>query len=473
MKIVFVQPSFSLDARYGDLSEAGGVEPPFGLCYLAAVTRKMGGDTSIVDAEALGIGFEATKEAILKQKPDIVGITATTPAIYTAGILARQLKEVNPSINVLVGGCHISAIPQETMIENPSFDIGVLGEGERTIERLMNWFKDRRGELGKIPGIIFRNERGELVKTGSAEMIQNLDELPFPAFDMLPDLTKNYHVPAQSLSEAPCLSIITSRGCMGKCTFCDLTITGRKPRANSAEYTYELIRHMIKKYGARSIFFEDDNFLLFRKRLNKLGEMMRKDNLKIPWASTARVDIVDYETLKMARDMGCWQVLYGVETGSQKILDFYQKNITLEQTMKAVQVTRRAGLKSKGFIMMGSPLETEETLQETVDFLKVLPLDDISITFFAPYPGSPVYGEVEKYGTFEKNWEKMSSFNIVYLPHGLNEETLRRYEKLAYRGFYFRPSVILSYLARVKSVPQLMRYVKGGVALIKHAVQPR
>lgn len=474
-----IQTALSLTVRYGDLAQAGGIEPPFGLCYLAAVLRRNHYDVSIIDAQALCIENDEIVKEVLRLKPDVVGITATTPAIVVAYQLSKKIKEKRSNTIIIIGGCHISALPEETMQQFDDFDIGIVGEAEATIIPLMdeidhairrNQLEDLHFNLKKIDGLVLRNNNKEIVRTNSARTIDHLDDIPFPAFDLLPSLAKHYRIPTQSVNRLPAISLITSRGCTGRCTFCDLTITGRKPRAHSAEYTFELMRWVNKEFGIRTVMFEDDNFLVFHKRLKKLGDYLRKEKLDLSWSCTARVDMVNMEILTLAKSLGCWQILYGLETGSQMILDFYSKKITIHKIKKTINDTRKAGLKSKAFLMMGNPLETIESLEATIELVTSIPLDDISITFFTPYPGSPIYNMgVEQYGHFDQDWSKMSSFDIVFVPTGLNEKDLIKYQKKAYRKFYLRWSVLYDYLKRIDSMTQLKELLWSGIFLMQYA----
>ena len=480
MKILFIQPTLTMGSRYGDLEQAGGIEPPFGICYLAAILRQNHFEISIIDAQALGIGIDETVEQVLDFNPDIVGITATTPAIFVANHLSKKIKEKLPNIIIIIGGCHISALPEETMQQCPFFDIGVIGEAEKSIVPLVKTIQEAlfqknqtsiSQKLKHLKGIIFRNENGLLIKTDPCPRVTDLDDIPFPAFDLLPCLSEHYRVPTQSVDRYPAISLITSRGCVGRCTFCDLTITGRRPRAHSAEYTFELIRWVSSQFGIKSIMFEDDNFLMFHRRLRSLGEYFKTERLNVSWSCTARVDLVNQEILTLAKSLNCWQILYGLETGSQKILDFYKKNISIHRIRKTIHDTHRAKLRSKAFLMMGNPLETEETLNETIRLITSIPLNDISITFFTPYPGSPIYNtDLDEYGRFERNWSRMSSFDIVFIPNGLTKEDLIRYQKKAYRAFYLRVPVFYDYLNRIKNKRQLKELLASGLSLARYAL---
>ncbi len=465
--IVFVHPPLSLQKRYGTLAQAGYTEPPFGLCYLAAVARQRGLPTSIVDAQALNLGLSETVDAIMAATPDYVGLTVTTQLVLSAATVATEIKKRNPKITVMVGGAHITALPGETLREYPCFDFAVIGEGEQTLIELLDAL-ETGGDLHKVDGLAFRQNDNQVTLTGKRAMIKDLDTLPFPAFDLLPRMGEYYRIATQSVNRLPALSLITSRGCTGQCTFCDTSVHGHVPRAHSAEYVARLMTTLSREYGARSIFFDDDNFLIFKPRLKKLVEILKNQKLDLTWSCMGRVNMVDAELLELARSGGCWQVMYGIETASQPILDLYRKGITTEQVEKAVRITKQAGLKTKGFIMFGNPLETRESIRTTIDFIKRIPLDDVSISFFTPFPGSSIYPEVEKYGKFDREWSKMSCFDIVFVPRGLTEAELRRWVRTALRQFYFRPRILLSYLSRFNSWAQFRALLSSGITLLRY-----
>ena len=465
--IVFVHPPLSLQKRYGTLAQAGYTEPPFGLCYLAAVTRQLGLKTSIVDAQALNLDFQETINAIMAYSPDYVGITVTTQLVISAATVAEELKIQDPKISLIVGGAHITALTKETLEEYPCFDFGVFGEGEQTLTELLKALETNT-DLKQVDGLAFRQSPNSVLLTGKRAPIKDLDELPFPAFDLLPRMGEHYRIATQSVNRLPALSLITSRGCPGKCTFCDTSVHGHIPRAHSAEYVARLMTVMSKEYGAKSIFFDDDNFLIFKPRLKKLVEILKSQKLDLTWSCMGRVNMVDTEMLELAKSCGCWQVIYGIETASQPLLDFYQKGITLEQVENAIKITKKVGLNTKGFIMFGNPLETRESLRMTIDFTKRIDLDDVSIAFFTPFPGSAIYNEVEKYGKFDRDWAKMSCFDIVFVPNGFTEAELRKWVKTAYRQFYFRPRIIFSYLSRLTSWAQFKALLSSGLTLLRY-----
>jgi radical SAM superfamily enzyme YgiQ (UPF0313 family) len=419
--------------------------------------RKEGFEVSIIDAQACGLALNGVLNLIKSIKPNYVGITASTMAINSATQLAGAVKTLDSKIKIIIGGCHVSALPEEAFKKNRCFDIGVIGEGEDTIRELI-FALDNDKNLEIVKGIIVREDGGFYISEPRPR-IKNIDDLPYPAFDLLPDIKQFYRLPIQSLTDKYSFSLITSRGCSGRCSFCDKKVFGNYISMHSAEYITDMICVLNKKYKITNILFEDDNFMFSKPRLEKLANLINKRKLKIRWASLARIDSIDKDILKIAKDGGCWQIAYGIESGSQRILDFYKKGITLEQVRSVIELTKKLGLKVKCFFMWGNPTEDKNSIKETVSFIKTLNIDDISVTFFTPYPGSEIWPNIEPYGNLDRGWQKMSCFELVFKPHSLDYKYLIKTRKGILRYFYLRPKIIISYLMRIRSAKQLRELI--------------
>jgi radical SAM superfamily enzyme YgiQ (UPF0313 family) len=465
-KILFLNPPLSPAQRYGALSAAGALEPPLGLAYLAAIARQTGWDTQIMDAQASGLGIDQVVPLILAYEPCQLAITISTMSLPASVRLASLVKAADPSVRIIVGGSHVSACPEATLRENLCFDVGIVGEGERTLAELL-LAAQKQGGLSVIDGIVYR--QGEnIVRTAPRARIDDLDQLPMPAFDLLPDMPRHYRPAAQSLRSLPAVSLVTSRGCPGRCLFCDRKTFGNKVRMHGAAYIADMMERLIKDFGIKGFFFEDDNFMLSEERLVSFAAALRKRRIKTSWSALSRIDTISAEKLRVAKSCGCWQVLFGIESGSQVILDLYRKGITIGQVRKAVALTKRQGLHAKGFFMLGNPLESHATLRETRELIMSLPLDDISIAYFTPYPGSEVWEMAGAYGEFNKDWDKFTCFDPVFVPHGLTREVLSGFQKEVYAAFYSRADVIMSYVSRLRSWAQAFELVKSYCSFKAH-----
>lgn len=471
-EIIFTRPTLSLEDEYGHLRKVGSIEMPNGLCWVAASTRKAGYKTEIIDAHAMRLSNEKLADLIINKNPKYVGISANTINIYSAADLAKKVKNLNPKIKIIVGGPHITAVSVETMRRFPEIDIGVIGEGEVTIIDLLNAM-EKKDELKKVKGIVYRRGK-KIIVTERREFIKNLDDLPLPAFDLLPDFKKYYKPPAWSLHRKTSALLITSRGCSAQCTFCDRAVFGNVCRAHSAKYVMKIIRKLYKKYGVRHLRLNEDNLLLFRKRLEEICNAIIKEKLKISWSCFARVDCVDLEILRLMKKAGCWQISYGIESGEQKILDVEKKNVTLEQIERAVRLTRKVGIRVVGFNMIGHPLETIESMKKTMDFNKRIKVDDFKTEFLIPFPGTELYRTAEKYGTLDRDWRKMGVYKgPVFIPYGLTEELIIKWHKKGLWQFYLQPRVILSYLKQIKSLNDIKTLFLGATVILSTFLEGR
>jgi anaerobic magnesium-protoporphyrin IX monomethyl ester cyclase len=450
--IMFMNPPLSNEERYGVKFKAGGQTPPTGLCLLAGVCREKGYATGIIDCPALNLGPEEAARRILKINPKYLGLTAVTISIYNAADVAKIVKEKNPNIKIILGGPHITTVPQETVDKlGKFFDIAVLGEGERTIIELIEHLEKGK-KLDNVKGIAyFKDNKTKLTITKPREFIENLDELPFPAWDMLPNLAKYYTPPAHTVKRFPAALIVSSRGCPGMCTFCDNKVFGRRLRAYSADYVIRMIKHLQKRYGIKEFQFRDDNFLVFRARTIEICKKIIEQKLDIVWSCTGRVSGIDIEMLRMLKKAGCWQIWYGVESGSDKVLGTIKKNTTQKMIAETINNTKRVGISPCGFFMIGMPSETEEDIKRTIRTLLALPIDEFHMTHLTPFPGSEMYATASSYGYLDDDWRKMSCWKTVFVPNGLSEEKLVYYANLAMKKFYFRPRIVLNYIKKVRS----------------------
>jgi radical SAM superfamily enzyme YgiQ (UPF0313 family) len=469
LDILFVNPPVSQEERYGIKFKAGGQTFQTGLALLGAITREKGYKTAILDATALEFDYDQTVKKIIKLNPKYVGITAVSISIFNAVEIIKRLNKLDSSIKVILGGPHITAVPLETMKRFKEIKIGVLGEGDITILELIKSLEDKK-DLKKINGLVLR-DKDKIILTKSREMLLDLDSLPLPAWDMFPDISKHYCPPAHTVKKFPATILITSRGCPGQCTFCDNKVFGRRIRGYSTDYILKMIKHLKNRYGIKEIQFRDDNFLAFKKRTKELCVKMIKDKINIVWSCAGRIDMIDKETLRLMKKAGCWQIWYGIESGSQKVLDAIKKNITLEKIRKTIKETKKAGISPCGFFMVGMPKETEENILKTIKLLLELPLDEFHMCHLTPLPGSEIYETANSYGYFDNDWKKFSNWKTVFVPKGLTKKKLTFYSNLAFRKFYFRPRIIFQYLTRLRSFHHLKIYFQAFMGLITYISQ--
>ena len=472
--IFLANTPYFLKERYGKLASVGATLPHLGLLMLGAVLRKAGHHVRIVDASAQGLDYEETLEEVKRFKPDIIGLTAVTPSIIRTAKLASMIKEtIWPSVPIIIGGPHFTAVPEQTLMDFPVFDYGVVGEGEKTITELVDTI-GVQGNPSNMPGVAFC-KNGKVIFGPHRQVIKDLDFLPFPAWDFLDGFPYRYHPALFKYKRLPSTHIISARGCPCKCIFCDTSVFSRQIRFHSPEYVLEMIGYLVKRFGIKEIIFEDDQFLIKKERVARICEGILKAKWNISWCCSGRVNSVnDLELLNLMKQSGCWQISYGIESASQKILDFAKKAITINQIENAVRLTNEAGILSKGYFIFGLPYETETTMKDTIKFAKRIPLSDISAFTLTPFPGSEMYDIAEQHGTIDKDFEKMNLLDVVYIPNGLSKEKLLYYQRRFMKEFYLRPRILGNYVGRLIANPlNTFNLLKAFYGFLKHVFKFR
>lgn len=457
---VFSTPPVTLRERYGPLAASGNSTPSLASVLLAAIARDAGYPVGVVDAGAEGLTFEQTMDRLADHSPDFLALTTTTLTAIPAERLARAAKERWPGLTIGIGGPHASAIPEETLRRCSAFDFVAIGEGDKTLPDILNALDNGARNFTSIPGIACRTSDGGIVRTERPAPFKELDSLPFPAWELLQGFPHRFSPGYFKVAQVPSASFVSSRGCPFDCVFCDTGVFGQSIRSHSAEYLDELFTYMNQRFGVRDITLEDDTFMMFRKNVERFCELRLERNVKMTWACNSRVNLARPDLLKTMKKAGCWHISYGVESGSQEILDRSKKRITLEQIRNAARYTREAGIAAKAFFIVGHPYETRETLEATLRLALDTPFSDIGVTLMTPFPGSPLSRNATEFGQFDNDWTRMNLLTPVFIPHGLTADDLVRWQRKILRSFYFRPRAFADYSKRVLRNPS-PRYIKG------------
>ncbi len=443
----------NMDMKIGDK------QPPLGLTYIAAVLELKGHNVKIIDAELENL---SSNEVVKRLNPntDVVGITGTVMVAHELLKIASLIKQKYPSIFLVVGGPFFNALPKETM-KTGVFNAGILGEAEFIFPELVNAF-EHGFELKKIDSIVYIT-KGKLKFTGSPAVIKNIDTLPFPARHLLPNL--KFYKPKALYKNLPSTNLISSRGCPNRCIFCDNSISRKKVRMHSPERVIKEIELLINKYGINELDFVDDNFTLNHERVLKICKLIRERNISISWRCLARVDTISRDLLKEMKKAGCWLIAYGIESGNQTILDYIQKGINLNQIKKAVKLTNEVGIESFAYFMLGFPIDTPQTIDDTIKLALSLDLDYVTFNKTVIYPGTELYNTLLDSNSFSKiNWFENPPKYIHYHPN-ISSRELEFKRRRAYLHFYLRPSYIFKKLFRANSFTQL---IKLNIQLIRH-----
>ncbi len=383
--------------------------PPLGMGYLASYLEK---HTGFTDIRVIDANVHDIKKEIGKMSPDMIGFSSTSNDYGRCIETAKWIKEIL-DVPVFIGGVHISTLP--TSLKD-CFDFGLIGEGEQTFLELFRLFESRsefpKSELKKISGLVFK-EDGRVVFTKPRELIQNIDEIPFPKrelFDMdfyLKPKPVFMHVRGIGTN------MLTSRGCPYNCVFCSTKKLWKVVRMHSAEYVISEMEHILKKYPkVKIISVYDDLFIVNRDRVRRVSEFVveRGINKKVMFNVVGRTNLIDDGICMDLRAMNVRNISFGMESGSQRILSYLKKDtLTVEQNLRAIEICRRHGIRTDGSFIFGSPNETIDDMKKTIDFIYRSNLDSVNVFVLTPFPGTEIWDIAKENGIVSEdmNWEKI------------------------------------------------------------------
>jgi len=463
--ILFVNPPYErISPGYGFIKHITNRSPSLGLLHLAAEVRLHGYTPSILEGDILELDNDQVAERVIAGRPKYVGITLFTVGVSESIRIARKVKAALPGVTIIVGGPHVASMGLETIAKFPEFDIAVQGEGEKILVELLNALESG-SDLSTVRGVIYREPVTGKLKVTPAPMTPNeLDALPFPAWDLLPDFPKAYPLAIYDYPQGPVATIAASRGCPFHCKFCDTSTFGARVRYYSPAKVVEMMVHLNKQYGVRHVLFVDDLFLASKLRTTEFCNLLLESGLKMTWSCAARVDTVKPEILGLMKQAGCWQISFGLETGSDEMLRKMDKSARVAKSEEAVKWTAAAGIRVKGLFMLGYPGETAESIHLTKDFVQRIPMTIMNLTKFTPYPGSPIYKEMFGTSIREDHWEKMNGMNFVWAPEGITVDELDRHYLEIISKFYRQRKVRNQYFfTSLKHPEHLVRLTRCGI----------
>ncbi len=456
MKVLFLNPAYGKDfcksARWYAKSRGRVQRHPDYLCMAVAVVEEAGHQCKFVDGAAKGLSKEETALIIKEYLPDMVVIQTTTPSIYSDISYGKLAKDIlRKDCLTLLVGTHITAEPEDTMQKSiGSVDILARGEYDYTLRDVASGMP-----LDKILGISYRID-SNIIHNKNRPAIENMDELPFPAWRHI-DIN-DYHDAGKLF---PFITLISGRGCEGKCTFCQFpqVMYGRRYRTRSVEKVLAEIQYDLELFpNLKEIMFEDDALTLFshRARLREICQGIIDRKFNISWSANARADLTDFDTLKLMKKSGCRMLCVGFEFGSQQILNAVNKGIKLERMLEFAKLAKKAGIRIHGCFMIGGPGETKETSMETIKFAQKLCIDTVQFSGVCAYPGTEYYKWVRDNGFLvPKDWNAWVDDNleqraIVNFPQ-LSVDEINNFVDLGIKKFYLRPTQIFRMLCNIQS----------------------
>ena len=403
---------------------------PLGISYLAAVLEENGYAVDVIDCQ-LGKTQTEIETELTRLKPDVVGVTSATLTYLPAIEIVKKAKQALPNCLTIMGGPHVTVMDEQTISENAEVDIVVRGEGEQTVMELAKLVSDAKlKNLGEVAGITFR-KNGQVIRNRDRPFIQEIDSLPRPAH-------RHFQVGRYKVSGKTYLPIITSRGCPYQCAFCLASMMcGRGFRARSPKNVVDELEWLRDTYRAEAFAFYDDTFTFDTKRAVAICEEMQKRKFGLPWDCRTRVDRVSRNLLATLRNTNCLLVHFGVESGSQKMLNAMRKGTTVEQNATAIKWAKEAGILVAISVVVGFPGETPAMLEETLDFIRRTEPDYLYMCEAVPYPGTELYNIVKGLGwEMTSDWSQYHEQTQVFKNPLLPLEFIEQKKKAFYDEFF-------------------------------------
>lgn len=432
---------------------------PLGLLYIASILEEEGHEVVVLDPAEKISNYEVAKN-VLSYNPDWVGLTSTTPQIIRGLDIAREIKKIS-SVPILFGGVHPTLLIKE-VLKNDFVDFVVFGEGEETVREFVKAFENKK-PFSSIKGLAYK-VNNQIKINAPRSLISNLDGVPFPARHLLN--SKWYFAPPRLRGTwtKSTATIATSRGCPYRCIWCGSHLMfGRKVRRRSVKNVIEEIIQLKDDFDIDSIRFVDDTFTVNPKWVISFCKELKK--LKLPdfkWGCTARVNTVSLELLNAMKEAGCIQLDFGVESGSQRVLDILKKDIGIKTIINAFDLARKVGLKRFASFIIGTPGEKKEDIILTSKLIDRIKPDYTEFFFATPYPGTELYEIVERSGVFDKvlpfdQWISSKQSDKPIMCIGFTEEELIKYRSMLHNKVVFK-----NYLTMLEDT----KFLLGGLSIV-------
>jgi radical SAM superfamily enzyme YgiQ (UPF0313 family) len=443
---------------------------PFMIGYAAALLEKARIDVKVIDAIAEGFRYEEVIAKAVDYDPDIIVIETSTPTINSDLVMSQRLKEAI-GCKIVLCGSHASDLAKEVLSKNKSVDFIMKGEYEETLLELVNTIR-LNGHLAKVDGIYYRSKEG--IRSTHSRKLIDINTLPFPAWHLMPH--KLYK--EGFLKRYPQAKIQASRGCPYNCNFClwgDTMFGGRNYRVRRVKDVVDEAEMLVKRYGMKAIFFDDDTFNIGRQRVMAIFDeiISRKSLRKTQFAFIGRADLVDEEMLDKMKEANFVFVIYGVESGSQALLDECGKDLDVEKARRMVILTKKKGIGVHLTFTVGLYSETWETIEATKRFIEETNPDSIQLQYIMPYPGTRYFDEAEKRGSIlTKDWDKYDNLEPVIRTKYMTREDLLKAKRYIYSSWnrhlllhnFYRPRYIL------RAVAHPLKALRNAYSTLKAAI---
>ncbi len=425
--------------------------PPVQLGYLASVLLRNGYDTRIFDFKRLDLNKEKLFADLVAFKPDLIGISVITIEMPGTKRLVENIRKYMPCVKIVLGGVHPTVLPDETLAETGA-DFIVRGEGEKIIVNLANALFYYDQPLDGVRGITFY-DGGEIRSNPDESLIEDLDSIPYPAWEMIPPVFYSSYTMQLYKRRPVVATILTSRGCPFGCSFCASRVHGKKIRYRSPANVVSEMEMLVRKYSVGEFMFLDDNFTMNKEHSLQICEEIIRRKLGIVWKMPQgmRADTVDEELIRYFKMAGCYEVGFGIESGNQKILNRSKKRLDLSIVQNSIALIKKYDIEVYGFFILGLPGENHKTVMETIRFMRI-GFDHISVSFCIPYPGSDIYNEYIKKNK-RPDWSMFAHQHVFTGISDLSQQDLKQYMRRAILSFYLHPRRAFMLFRKIKSIP--------------------
>lgn len=438
--ILLINPAWNIQVR-SIWAKVASCYPSIGLALIAALLEKNGATVRIMDLQAEPGRFNSLGSL---QEPDFVGITTTTVLAKRSYDISKHIRKLWPGVRIVFGGVHPTLVPRE-VLESSAADYVIRGEGERSMLKLVAGLEPQ-----DIPGLAVLRQ-GEYWEHPAVDEIEDLNSLPFPSYHLLP--MRRYHPPVGGALREPSISLFSTRGCPGRCTYCNSSLS-RHMRYRSARSIVEEIEMLQYAYGIKEIGFYDDTFASDPQRVRTFCELIKSRKINITWTCMSRINYADPATLAAMAQAGCHMICYGVESANPGILREIRKGINLNQVRPVVAMTQKAGIRARLSFMYGNPGETVETMRQTLDFALKMRPDLVQFNITTPYPGTEMYKWADAHGYLKtKDWSQYDFYNVVMKLPTVTAEEIYAFYRYSYRKFYMSPFFIFRQIAYLIRYP--------------------
>lgn len=463
MKILLVQP-------FKDPGIAGESYPPIGLGYLATSARQSGHSVRILDCLKDNYNYDSFIEAIKDASPNLIGINVFSISIPFVKKMIALIKDESPNTSILLGGPHVSSLPDQTLTYFDKADFAIRGEGEVPLKMLVDRIESGSHDFHDIPGLIYREKDG--IKMNNPYFTANVEEYGMPAWDLIkPDEYFKYlSIGSDSVP------VFFSRGCPFPCTFCAAKVTsGQKLRRRGLDHIFQELNMLAEKYGIKRFIIEDEGFGVTKEFILNFCRRVRRENFQAEFAMGVgmRLDIVDRELLTAMSESNFERtIVLGIESGSERILKLMKKKTDLRMIGEKVGLMNEMGFEPNGYFILGYPSETRDEMEETIKLALRLDIKEASFTAFQPLPGTAATEQLIETGELPSDFDftAVAQNKIVYAPRGMSVQELGRIRKRAILRFYLRPKILIRYFAsRQRLVYAFKKFV--AVFLKKNVVK--